>query len=82
LLKPSAQAQRFATEASLALITSAFRRHTIDGITATVAAGHKTGERLVNTLGYARGNDLAATADRGDRSSWSMSREKWANTYK
>jgi len=82
LLKPNAQSQRYATEASLTLITSAFRRHTIDGIVAKVGANHKTGERLVKTLGYARGADLAATADRSARSTWSMNRETWANSYK
>ena len=82
LLKPNAQAQRFATEASLALISSAFRWHTIDGITAQVAVEHKVGERLVKTLGYARGGDIAASADCGARTSWSMSRETWAATAK
>jgi RimJ/RimL family protein N-acetyltransferase len=82
LLKLTSAANRYATEASQALISSAFRRHTIDGITAQVPAGHKVGERLVSTLGYARGQDIAATPERGARSGWTMSREKWANTYK
>jgi len=82
LLKPNAQSQRYATEASLALITSAFRRHTIEGIFAKVGVTHKTGERLVKTLGYARGADLAATADRTARSTWSMNRETWADNFK
>ena len=82
LLKPTAQAQRVATEASLALINSAFRWHTIDGITAQVAVEHKVGERLVKTLGYARGADIAPSGDRGARTSWSISRETWAATAK
>ena len=82
LLKPSAQAQRYATEASQALISSAFRHHTIDGIAAQVAFGHKAGERLVATLGYDQGEDIAATDGRGARTGWKMSREKWAHTYK
>jgi RimJ/RimL family protein N-acetyltransferase len=82
LLKPNAQAQRFATEASLALINSAFRWHTIDGITAQVAVGHKVGERLVKTLGYARGADIAPSGDCGPRTSWSIGRESWAASFK
>lgn len=82
LLKPNAQAQRVATEASLALINSAFRWHTIDGITAQVAVDHKVGERLVKTLGYARGADVAPSGDRGARTSWSISRETWAASFK
>jgi RimJ/RimL family protein N-acetyltransferase len=82
LLKPSAHAQRYATEASQTLISSAFRRHTIDGISARVAVGHKAGERLVATLGYNKGETLAATEERGARSTWSMQRDKWAATYK
>jgi RimJ/RimL family protein N-acetyltransferase len=82
LLKPSAHAHRYGTEASQALITSAFRRHSIDGISAQVPAGHKAGERLVATLGYDKGESVAAVADRPARSAWSMHREKWASTYK
>ena len=82
LLKPSAHAQRYATEASQALITSAFRRHTITGISAHVAVGHKAGERLVATLGYGKGAGLAATDVCPERNVWSMQREKWADTYK
>jgi RimJ/RimL family protein N-acetyltransferase len=82
LLKPGAQSQQYATEASRALITSAFRRHTIDGIVAETSIGHAIGERLVKTLGYSRGVDLEPCGERGARTSWSMSRETWADSYK
>jgi RimJ/RimL family protein N-acetyltransferase len=82
LLKADSQSQRYATEASAALIDSAFRRHTIAGITASVAVGHKIGEQLVTTLGYERGGELPALGDCAARTSWNMSRETWAASAK
>ncbi|HTE39485.1 MAG TPA: GNAT family N-acetyltransferase [Steroidobacteraceae bacterium] len=82
LLKPGAQAKSFASEASTALLNSAFRRYGIDGIVAAVAEGHKIGELLVKRLGYARGDQLAPSGVRGVRTEWTMSREEWASNYK
>jgi RimJ/RimL family protein N-acetyltransferase len=82
LLKPTAHAQRFALEGSLALIDAAFKRHTISEISAQVTIGHKAGERLVKSIGYDRGPDLPPTNDHPARSLWSITREKWADTCK
>jgi RimJ/RimL family protein N-acetyltransferase len=82
LLQPDAHSQRYATEASQALLNSAFRRYTIDGITARVTTGHKAVERLVVALGYDKGRDLEATPDCHPRTLWSMNREKWAGFFK
>jgi RimJ/RimL family protein N-acetyltransferase len=81
LLRPGAQSKAFASEASVALLNSAFRRYAIDGIVASVAQGHRIGERLVKTLFYSRGQDLPPSGVRGPRTEWTLSREDWASNY-
>jgi RimJ/RimL family protein N-acetyltransferase len=81
LLKPSAQAQRFASEASLALISAAFRRHTISELTARVTAGHKAGEKLVTSSGYTLREEIAAKDGCPPRRRWAMSRDYWADNF-
>ena len=82
LLKPTAHAQRFALEGSLALIDAAFKRHTISEIAAQVTIGHKAGERLVKSIGYIRVGDLPCMGSQPARSAWSITRDKWADTFK
>lgn len=82
LLKPTAHAQRFAVESSLALISAAFRRHTISELTAQVATAHKAGERLVNASGYTHRGLLPDVAGLAPRNLWSISREQWADNFK
>jgi RimJ/RimL family protein N-acetyltransferase len=82
LLKSTAHAQRFATESSLALISAAFRRHTISELTAQVATAHKAGEKLVTASGYSLRDRLPEVAGLAPRQLWSISREQWADTFK
>jgi RimJ/RimL family protein N-acetyltransferase len=82
LLKPTAFAQRFAIESSLALIDAAFKRHTISELTAQVASAHKAGVKLVNGSGYTLREALPQVAGLAPRNLWSISRDQWANTSK
>ena len=82
LLKPTAHAQRFAIESSLALISAAFRRHTIDELSARVTVGHKAGEKLVAGSNYELRGLIAPEGDRPARNCWAMTREYWANNFK
>jgi RimJ/RimL family protein N-acetyltransferase len=82
LLKPTAHAQRFAIESSLALISVAFRHHTIDELTAQVSVEHKAGEKLVVGSGYSLHSQIAPEGDRAARNRWAMTRELWAATFK
>jgi RimJ/RimL family protein N-acetyltransferase len=82
LLKPTAHAQKFAREGTLALIDEAFKWHPIEELTAEVAKGHQAAERLVASSGYAKGADVAASEGRLARSTWSITRTTWARNYK
>src|SRR5882724_10701798 len=81
LLKPTAHARRFAIEGSLALISAAFRRHTIDALSAQVSIGHKAGEKLAAGSGYVRGTDIPPNGTLSAKSSWSITREFWADNF-
>jgi RimJ/RimL family protein N-acetyltransferase len=82
LLKPTAHAQRFATESASALMDEAFRWHAIEELSARVASDHKAGQRLVAAVGYARGETIPAEGERPERSTWQVTRDWWARNSK
>jgi len=77
LLKPAAHEQGFAWECSTTLITQAFTRPQINELVAYSATDNKISERLLIDLGFTRGDALAASRGRPERTTWSITRDAW-----
>jgi RimJ/RimL family protein N-acetyltransferase len=78
LLKPTAHAQRFASEATEILTAEAFKWHAIEELHAQVPIGHKPSERLVKGLGFSVSADLPAVENQPPRRLWIITRDTWA----
>lgn len=78
LLKPAMHEKGFALECSKALISQAFTRPQIDELIAYSADGNGAVEKLLEVLGFTRGESLPASKGRPARTLWSITRDAWA----
>jgi [ribosomal protein S5]-alanine N-acetyltransferase len=82
LLKPTAHAQRFASESAAALTNEAFKWHAIEELHAQVPIGHKASERLVNSAGYCLRGEIPAAGGPAVRNCWVLTRDSWARNQR
>lgn len=77
IIAPASRAHGFAAEGLSALVTRAFDVLPIDEVWVQIALDHAIVERLVISVGFSQGGEIAPTHERKAQRIWSAFRQSW-----